>query len=256
MRSLLLSAVLVLTLVLPASAQSALAGKTANPGATAVRVAEPVQLPAVTVTKPAASSADSDIRSPSPIAPTRRTAGPARQSLAANAALVPVATAAAGASGTVFRPGDLFELQMSGMPGEDAATYQKMFTIGGDGFVNIPYGGQIRASGLTQSQLEKAIERRLIDEKIFRWPTATINVPTTTRYVTIGGAVRAPTRMQWSADLTITSAISACGGVGDFGGDKINLIRAGTVTQFRLKLLKKNPTDDPHLQPGDQVEVL
>ena len=227
MRTLLLPFLFILTLASPASAQSAFPGKKGNPE---VRVAEPVSLPAVTVTKPAASGPLASVRAPGKDAAT--------------------------ATGTAFRSGDSFELQMSGMPAEDSMTYQKMFTIGGDGFVNIPYAGQIRASGLTQSALERAIERKLIDEKIFRWPTATINVPTTTRYVTIGGAVRAPTRMAWSADLTITSAISACGGPNEFASDKINLIRTGTVTQYRLKALKKTPGNDPPLQPGDQVELL
>ena len=48
--------------------------------------------------------------------------------------------------------------------------------------LNIPLGGQIRAAGLSQSQLERAIERRLIDEKIFTHPTATINVPNQARF--------------------------------------------------------------------------
>lgn len=254
MRTLILPA-LILALGITASAQSAFSGRKPTSSTPEVRVAEPVRLPAVTVTKPAvAAPGDSDVRFPSGTTPTRRATEPTPQTLAANAPRATLA-ALANAPGTTFRPGDIFELQMSGMPAEDAMTYQKMFTIGGDGFVNIPYGGQIRASGLTQSQLEKAIERRLIDEKIFRWPTATINVPTSTRYVTIGGAVRAPSRMVWSADLTITSAISACGGPNEFASDKINLIRGGTVTQYRLKLLKKNPADDPRIQPGDQVEL-
>lgn len=230
MRTLLLPFILIIVLACPASAQSAFGGRKGTPE---VRVAEPVSLPAVTVTKPAGSAPAASVRE------SGRASAVAR-----------------GTAGTVFRSGDSFELQMSGMPAEDAMTYQKMFTIGGDGFVNIPYAGQIRASGLTQSALERAVERRLIDEKVFRWPTATINVPTTTRYVTVGGQVRAPTRMVWSADLTITSAISACGGPNEFGGDKVNLVRGGTVTRYSLKALKKNPADDPPLQPGDQVELL
>lgn len=142
------------------------------------------------------------------------------------------------------------------MPLEDAAAFPLEFTIGGDGFVNIPLGGQVRAAGLTQSQLERAIERRLVEQKIFRWPTATINVQTAARFVTIGGAVRAPSRQLWSPDLTITSAISMCGGPGDFASDKVNLIRGGSVSQYRLKKLKAHPADDPRLLPGDQVELL
>ena len=160
------------------------------------------------------------------------------------------------AAGAAFRSGEVFELRMSGMPPEDSAPFAQTFTIGGDGFVNIPFAGQIRASGLTQSQLERAIEKRLIDEKIFTHPTATINVAPQARYVTIGGQVRSPQRMVWSPDLTLLSAISAAGGAAEFAGDKIKLSRGGKVTIYSRKRLNKFPEEDPKLLPGDQVDQL
>jgi protein involved in polysaccharide export with SLBB domain len=189
-------------------------------------------VPAVTVEKP----------------PTVRRAQPVRPA-------VPVAPDTALGDVATFRPGDSFELRMTGMPLEDAAMYALSFTIGADGYVNIPLGGQLRASGLTQSQLEKAIERRLVDEKIFRWPTATINVPTQARFVTVGGAVRAPQRIMWSADLTVLSAITAAGGAGDFGGKWVDMIRRGKPATINLKELKKDPSKDFPLLPGDQLEL-
>jgi len=142
------------------------------------------------------------------------------------------------------------------MPIEDAASFPVEYTIGGDGYVNIPFGGQVRAAGLTQSQLERAIERQLIEKKMFRWPTATINVPNVSRFVTVGGAVRVPGRHPWSADMTITTAIMAAGGPGEFGGKKINLIRAGEIRRYDYKKIKARPADDERLLPGDQVELL
>ncbi len=163
---------------------------------------------------------------------------------------------AASGVGAAFRSGEVFELRMSGMPPEDAAQFSQAFTIGGDGFVNIPYAGQIRAAGLTQSQLERAIEKRLIDEKIFTHPTATINVTPGARYVTIGGQVRSPQRMIWAPDLTLLSAISAAGGKAEFASDKAKLSRGGKVTLYSHKTLNKFPEQDPKLLPGDQVEQL
>jgi polysaccharide export outer membrane protein len=159
------------------------------------------------------------------------------------------------AAGATFRPGDMFMLRMTGMPVEYANAYSLDFTIGGDGFVNIPLGGQVRAAGLTQSQLERAIEKKLIDEQIFRWPTATINVSPSARFVTIGGNVRQANRLQWTADLTLLSAISACGGPGDFAGDRVNLVRSGQIVTYSFKKLKRNPADDPRLNPGDSVDL-
>lgn len=145
---------------------------------------------------------------------------------------------------------------MSGMPPDDAQQFSgTVYTIGGDGQVNIPYAGGLQAGGRTPSELERAIERALIDKKIFRWPTATINVVTGLRYVVVGGNVRGPSRMPWSADLSLMSAIMAAGGPGDFAGDKINLIRNGAITQYRYKKLQKDPSLDPKLLPGDQVDL-
>jgi polysaccharide export outer membrane protein len=157
-----------------------------------------------------------------------------------------------------FRPGDSFEMSLGGVPAEtgDAQSFNKPYTVGGDGMINVPFAGLIRAAGLTQSQLEKAIQQKLIDGKIFRWPTITINVPERARLVTIGGQVRQPQRAFWSADMTLMSAINAAGGPADFAGDKVRLTRKQKVMVYSRKKLIKNPTEDPSLFPGDQIEVL
>jgi protein involved in polysaccharide export with SLBB domain len=173
-----------------------------------------------------------------------------RRATSADSAAVPPSESAA------FRPGEVFELRLSGMPPEDALAFAQSFTIGGDGFVNVPFAGQVRASGLTQSQLERAIEQKLTEEKIFTHPYATINVAPLARYVTIGGQVRAPQRIVWAPDLTLLSAISAAGGPAEFGGDKIKLSRAGKVQIFSRKVLNKSPNRDPKVLPGDQVDQL
>jgi protein involved in polysaccharide export with SLBB domain len=170
--------------------------------------------------------------------------------------VAPPAAASAGKldSNATFRPGDTFELRLSGMPSEDALEFSQPFTIGTDGYLTIPLAGQIRAAGLTQSQLERAIERKLVEEEIFRFPTAAINVATQARYVTVGGAVRSPNRIPWSSDLTLLTAISASGGPNDFGGDKVELIRGGKMVVFSTKKIRRDPSQDPRLFPGDRLE--
>ena len=166
-------------------------------------------------------------------------------------------TAGRSASSVVLRPNDMIELRLSGMPPDDAQQFNgTAYTVGGDGHVSIPYAGSIQASGRTPSELERAIAKSLVEKKIFRWPTATINVATSVRFVVIGGYVRSPSRMPWSADLTLMSAIMAANGPGDFAGDKINLIRDGQITRYSYKKLKKDPSQDPRLLPSDQVDLL
>jgi polysaccharide export outer membrane protein len=199
--------------------------------------------PAITVQKAAASS-----RKAAPSSQVKR----AQSAHAVASTASPVVGLDTGAS---FRSGDTFELRLTGMPPEDAVQYALQFTVGSDGFVNIPLAGQVRAGGLTQSQLEKAIEQKLVEEKIFRFPTATINVPPQARFITVGGNVRAPQRLVWSSDMTLLASITSAGGAGDFGGDTVELIRNGKLTTFSIKRLKKDPTQDPHLMPGDQLEL-
>ena len=160
-------------------------------------------------------------------------------------------------SSVVLRPNDVIGLRLSGMPPDEAAQFNGAeYTVGGDGTVNVPYAGSLQAAGRTPTELERAIERTLVEKKIFRWPTATIMVASTVRFVVIGGAVRNPSRMPWSADLTLMSALSSAGGPGDFAGDKINLIRGGKITLYSYKKLKKDPSQDPRLLPSDQVDLL
>lgn len=242
--TLLLSLILSVALAGSASAQSTFSNSRKP-------AAAPATVPAVTVTKPGSNSAaaDSDVRSPA------RTTPPRSETRTAQAA--PAAPAADASNGrAVFRPGDSLDMRVSGIPNEDSGSFPTPITIGADGMINVTYAGQIRAAGLTQSQLEKALEKRFVDEKIFRWPTVTINVMNQQRFVTIGGNVRAPGRQIWTADLTLMTLVAMAGGPSDFAGDKINLIRGGTVTLYRYKALKKNPNDDPKLVPGDQVDFL
>ena len=165
-------------------------------------------------------------------------------------------TAVRSASSVVLRPNDMIELRLGGMPPDDAQQFNGVsYTVGGDGTVNIPYAGSLQASGRTPSELERAIEKSLVDKKIFRWPTATINVANSVRFVVVGGNVRSPSRMPWSADLTIMSAIMSANGRGDFGGNKIHLIRDGKILKYDFKKLEKDPSQDPRLQPGDQVDL-
>ena len=186
-------------------------------------------------------------------------AEPTRVAKAVAAASDALPTTGRTSSSVVLRPNDVIELRLSGMPPDDAQQFSgTVYTVGGDGNVNVPYAGSLQAAGRTPSELERAVERSLIDKKIFRWPTATININSagSVRFVVIGGNVRAPSRMPWSADLTLMSAIAAAGGTGDFASDKINLIRGGKITLYSFKKLKKDPSQDPRLMPSDQVDVL
>jgi len=156
-----------------------------------------------------------------------------------------------------LRSGDTFEMRLSGMPQEFAQDFSAQYSVGQEGMVNVPLIGQIKAIGLTSSQLEQTIQSKLVADKIFTHPTVLINIAQAMRYVSISGGVRAPQRLQWSADLTLSSGIGNCQGLSDFGSPKgIRIIREGKVAgTYNLKDIQKDPAVDPKLLPGDQVVV-
>jgi polysaccharide export outer membrane protein len=145
------------------------------------------------------------------------------------------------------------------MPQDLASEFAYQYTVAPDGTVNVPMIGELKAAGLTSSQLERVIQQKLVADKVFAHPTVIINVAQATRIVYVNGGVRVPGHVSWNPDLTLSRAIGDCGGPSDFfrdGRDGIRIIRDGKVAgTFCLKEIGRNPELDPKLIPGDQVVV-
>jgi polysaccharide export outer membrane protein len=156
----------------------------------------------------------------------------------------------------VFRDGDVFEMRLSGPPEEFTREFNLVLTVD-EGSVNVPMIGRIRAVGMSSSQLASTIEKSLKQAKIFTVANVniTVNSGQNQRTIIVGGSVRVPGRQPWIADLTLTGAISAAGGFGDFSEDGIKLIRGGKAQRYSRKAIKKDPSIDPKVQPGDRIEV-
>lgn len=155
-----------------------------------------------------------------------------------------------------LRPGDVFELRLSGMPLEFAQEFMLNYTVSDDGTVDIPYMGTMRAAGQTVTQFSRGLEKKLVDEKIFTNPTVVLNLQPSSRFITIGGGVRGPGAIPWSQDLTLSTALKRAGGTSDFGStSKIRVTRDGKVMVYNLKRAQKDPSQNPKLLPGDEVDV-
>jgi polysaccharide biosynthesis/export protein len=150
--------------------------------------------------------------------------------------------------------GDVFQMSLSGAPREFTQEYDLNHTVD-DGAVNIPNVGRVRIAGLTSSQAAAAIEKRLRDEKVFTNPTVVINVMQNQRWVIIGGSVRNPGKQQWVAGMTLTMALASASGPAEYAEDKVRLKRAGQVQEFSRKAIRKDPSLDPKVLPGDYVEL-
>jgi protein involved in polysaccharide export with SLBB domain len=162
----------------------------------------------------------------------------------------------ASASDAPFRVGDTIELRIGGVPAEETQLVTGSYTVDGEGFINLPHVGKVRAAGLGQAALQRAVEAAYRGGQIYTNPTITVTVPTTLRFVNVSGDVRQPRRVEYTSDLTVLGAISAAGGFTDYADQrKVRLMRGGRVQIVDIKAVRSNPSLDIILLPGDQIEV-
>lgn len=160
------------------------------------------------------------------------------------------------ASDAAFRTGDTIELRIGGVPAEETQLVTGAYTVDGEGFINLPHIGKVRAAGFGQAALQRAVEAAYRSGQIYTNPTITVTVPTTLRFVNVSGDVRQPRRVEYTSDLTVLGAISAAGGFTDFADQrKVRLIRGGRAQLIDIKAVRANPSLDIILLPGDQIEV-
>lgn len=84
--------------------------------------------------------------------------------------------------------------------------------------------------------------------------------PLAPQFYFIGGQIGAPGQKDFHNGLTLTQAILASGGTTRFAGSKAKVFRQGadgllTTTEYNLKQIEEGKIPDPHLQPGDRLEV-
>ena len=155
-----------------------------------------------------------------------------------------------------LRAGDQVEVRMGGIPADEISVVTGTYTVDGSGQLNLPHVGKVKALGLTQSEMQTAIENAYRSQEIYTHPTVTVSVPQQVRLVDVGGDVRAPRRVEYTPDLTVLGAINAAGGFTEYADQaKVRLLRDGKVVIVNIREVRKDPTKDLTLQPGDKIEV-
>ena len=156
----------------------------------------------------------------------------------------------------VLRVGDPIELKIGGVPNEEQQQVNNIYTVDANGSVSLPYINKVKAEGLTPAQLARSIEEAYRANKIYTNPNITILMQPTSRFVNVGGAVRAPMRVPFTEDLTLLASINAAGGFNDFADQKrVRLLRRNDVKVYDVRQFRRDPSRDVKLQPGDRVEV-
>lgn len=155
-----------------------------------------------------------------------------------------------------LRVGDPIEVKIGGVPIEEQTQMNNIYTVDVQGSINLPYINRVQAEGLTPAQLARSIEETYRANKIYTNPNITILMTPTSRFVNVGGAVRNPTRVPFTEDMTLLTAINAAGGFNDFADQKrVRLLRGSEAKIFDVRQFRRDPSKDVKLQPGDRVEV-
>jgi protein involved in polysaccharide export with SLBB domain len=170
--------------------------------------------------------------------------------------LLIVALSGSAHAQATLRIGDPVELKISGVPAEDQSQVNNTYSVDADGAINLPYIGKIHAEGMTPAQLSRSIEENYRSNKIYTNPNVTIFMQPSARFVNVGGSVRSPTRVPFTEDMTLLTAINASGGFNDFADQRhVRLLRGSEVTVYDVRRFRKDPSQDVKLRPGDKIEV-
>ncbi|MCA8062685.1 polysaccharide biosynthesis/export family protein [Burkholderia sp. AU38729] len=130
-------------------------------------------------------------------------------------------------------------------------------TIDGDGTVNVPFVGAVKAQGRTPTQLGRDIAARL--KNIAHDPQVLVKLSrNVTSYVTVVGDVNTSSRMQLSArGERLLDALASAGGVKQ-SIDKITLqvTRGDVVASMPMQSVIRSPRQNVPLRAGDVVTAL
>ena len=156
----------------------------------------------------------------------------------------------------ILRVGDPVQLAISGVPQDEQAQVNNIYIIDAHGLINLPYINKVKAQGRTPAELAAAVEQAYRANRIYTKPTITVVMQPSARFVNVGGSVRNPTRVPFTEDMTLLTAINAAGGVNDFADQgHVRLLRGKESKIFNVKRFRSDPSQDIPLQPGDKVEV-
>jgi protein involved in polysaccharide export with SLBB domain len=153
-----------------------------------------------------------------------------------------------------FNYGDVVVVNFSGGPADlQMPPHEERVTE--DGTITLNLVGSIKALGKTPSMLQKEIHDKYVPAYYKR---LTVTVRPFEQFFYVEGYVRQSGRFPYSGEMTVRKAITTAGGFSEFADRKnIRLIRANNTELLIINAdkLEKNPSEDPKVLPGDQIEV-
>jgi len=144
-----------------------------------------------------------------------------------------------------------------GAPSGGRATTLPDQMIDAEGFISVPFGGRIKAAGLSTAELESAIVQRLTGKA--NQPEVLVRMTHNVSHnVTVVGEVTNSLRVPLTPGRErLLDALAAAGGVRQpVNKMTIQLTRGNTVQALPLETIIRDPRQDVTLQAGDVVTAI
>ena len=166
----------------------------------------------------------------------------------------PSAPATPGEQGYKIGPHDVLEVSVFKVP-----ELSRSVQVADTGSVNLPLLGEVKAAGLTASQLERDLERQL-GAKYLQKPQITIVVKEfNSQRITIEGSVKKPGIYPLRGQATLLKYVALAEGLDPNADSTIVVFREAngrrTAARFDINDIRAGQADDPVLQAGDVVVV-
>jgi len=152
-------------------------------------------------------------------------------------------------------PMDTISIEVEGMP-----DLLREVVVDGQGMISYPMAGDINASGMTTTQLARAIEGKM-RENYVRNPRVSVNlVELASSIITVDGEVNRPGLYPVARDMTLLQAVAVAGGDTDFARTSAVLIFREIGNQeyvglYDLKGIRYGNYVDPKVYPNDKIVV-
>ncbi len=151
----------------------------------------------------------------------------------------------------ILGPEDLIEIDVF-----QADELKRTVRISSSGFINLPLAGSINVSGLTVSQLEAEVSKKL--EKYLQEPVVSVFIREyRSQRITVLGAVKNPQVFTVTHQKFLLDMLSAAGGITENAGDICYVQRGSETLVINIKelLLEGNARLNIPVYAGDIIHV-
>ena len=156
-----------------------------------------------------------------------------------------------------IKAGKAIQISISGVPQQEKITFPERVVVQGDGMIEMPYIGKVKAAGLSAGGLAAKLQQKYKEAEIYTRPVFQVidndGKDIEQRLVIVGGSVRKPGTTPYFDNITLWQAIQAAGGANEFGSMKrVELTRNGKRTVYNCE---KPEHAQFRLRPGDAIKV-